>query len=230
MAFLQKTLLLCGDTFELKESSKKNFQSLPFRLLPASNFSSALKWLQTPYTIDLIICNAMAFGKEFYKDFEKFRKKPEVFGIPVLLLTQEAQLEDLEKTLNFCDDFILDHASREEVSQRIQRLLKMKPIKKDKSNSQISIGALKVSLNNFQAFKNGTELKLTPLEFKLIHYLYKNKSRLLKREELLREVWGYKDLMQTRTIDTYMKRLRAKLGTEGKFIETIRGLGYRLKI
>lgn len=225
----QATLLICGDSFESKASAASPLQSLPYRVLPASHFNSALKWLQDLEGVDLILLIPELKDKAYLAQFDKFRKKPEAFGIPVLGYLKQTDLELADSLLGFCDDFILENAQKEELLHRIRRLLKAKPVKKNRQNLEIQIGDLKISMGNYQAFKNGLELKLTPIEYKLIHFLHENKTRVLKREELLREVWGYKDLMQTRTIDTYMKRLRAKLGQEGKRIETLRGIGYRLK-
>ncbi len=225
----QETVLVYKNSDEVKGSLPSIFKELPFRFLPASSFENALKWLKDPYPIHLIVINPELKQKNFLKEFEKFRKKPEVFGIPILAILSKQDLDLAESLLGLCNDFILDHASETELLQRMKKLLSYKSHFLDSQKGEINIGNLKISLSTFQASKNGTELKLTPIEYKLIQFLYKNKTRVLKREELLREVWGYKDLMQTRTIDTYMKRLRAKLGTEGKLIETLRGVGYRLK-
>ncbi len=225
----QETVLVYGNSHEMKGNMPSFFKALPFRFLPASSFENALKWLKDPYPIHLIVIIPELKQKNFLKEFEKFRKKPEAFDIPIFVILPKEELDLAEPALEFCNDFILDDASETELLQRMKKLLHRKPPHHDSHKGEINIGNLKISLSTFQAFKNGTELKLTPIEYKLIHFLYKNKTRVLKREELLREVWGYKDLMQTRTIDTYMKRLRAKLGTEGKLIETLRGVGYRLK-
>lgn len=227
---LQETVLICDNNSETKGNIPAFLKTLPFRFLTASNFENAIKWLQDPYPIHLIVILPQFTKKTFLADFEKFRKKPEVFDIPIFTILKTNELDVSESFLGHCDDFILENASETEFLQRMKKLFQSKPSKKDHHNPEINIGKLKISLTNFQASHNGSELKLTPIEYKLLHFLYKNKMRVLKREELLREVWGYKDLMQTRTIDTYMKRLRAKLGTEGNLIETLRGVGYRLKI
>lgn len=225
----QTTLLICGDSFESKEAASSPLQSLPYRVLPASTFKNALQYLQDKPSVDLIILIPELQDENYLSSFDRFRKKPEVFGIPLLAYFKQEEIDFADHLLGSCDDFIFENSQREELVQRIQRLLKRKPVKKNRSGSEFKIGNLEICLDNYKAFKNGHELKLTPIEYKLIHFLYENKSRVLKREELLREVWGYRDLMQTRTIDTYMKRLRAKLGEEGKKIETLRGIGYRLK-
>lgn len=228
----QATLLICGDSFESKEAAEATaspLQSLPYRVLPASSFKNALQYLQDKPSVDLIILIPQLQDEDYLLQFDRFRKKPEVFGIPFLAYFKYEEIDFADNLLSSCDDFIFEKAQKEELLQRIHRLLKRKPVKKNRSAAEFKIGNLEICLDNYKAFKDGHELKLTPIEYKLIHFLHENKSRVLKREELLREVWGYRDLMQTRTIDTYMKRLRAKLGEEGKKIETLRGIGYRLK-
>ena len=73
------------------------------------------------------------------------------------------------------------------------------------------------------------EVRLTALEFKLLQHLLNNKGRVSTRDMLLDQVWGYDAALTTRTVDTHIKRLREKLGKAGDYIETIRGIGYRLK-
>lgn len=225
----QETVLICGDAFEMEGKLLSLLQSLPYSMLPASSFENAVTCLKGSHPIHLIILVPPLQDRNFIPRFEKFRKRPEVFGIPFLAFLRGETLKLADGLLSAFDDFILDKAPPAELLARMERLLQLKALRCEGGNWEIKLGPLRISPGNYQAHRNGRELKLTPIEFKLIQFLYQNRMRVLKREELLREVWGYKDLTQTRTIDTYIKRLRAKLGKEGKIIETWRGVGYRLK-
>ena len=75
----------------------------------------------------------------------------------------------------------------------------------------------------------GKEIGLTTTEFKLLHRLARRPGRAFSRDQLLSEVWGYGGEVETRTVDTHMKRLRAKLGSVGEWIQTVRGVGYRFR-
>jgi two-component system phosphate regulon response regulator PhoB len=86
-----------------------------------------------------------------------------------------------------------------------------------------------IDLGEHSVRLKGQTLTLTATEFKLLYRLARRPGRAFSRDQLLSEVWGYSGDLETRTVDTHMKRLRAKLGDQGAWIETVRGLGYRFR-
>ena len=98
------------------------------------------------------------------------------------------------------------------------------------SESRLSLGPLNIDFSAHEVSLNGVEVILTALEFKLLKHLAQRRGRVQTRDQLLGDVWGYSSEITTRTVDTHIKRLREKLGSDSDFIQTIRGVGYRLNI
>ena len=94
---------------------------------------------------------------------------------------------------------------------------------------EIHFGCLRLDRPGHRAWVDDFEVRLTALEFRLLTTFYDRKGRVQSRERLLTDVWGYQAEVTTRTVDTHMKRLREKLGSAGKYIETVRGVGYRFR-
>jgi two-component system phosphate regulon response regulator PhoB len=88
-------------------------------------------------------------------------------------------------------------------------------------------GDLKIDTESHEVFVNDKEVVLTALEFRLLKQLVDRRGRVQTREQLLSDVWGYSADITTRTVDTHIKRLREKLGVIGKYVQTIRGVGYK---
>ena len=93
----------------------------------------------------------------------------------------------------------------------------------------IQFGGLVIDQSRHNVTYLGKPLELTATEFKLVTVLAGRKGRVQSREQLLKDVWGYNSLIDTRTIDTHMRRLRDKLGGAAKYLDTVRGVGYRFR-
>lgn len=94
----------------------------------------------------------------------------------------------------------------------------------------ITIGALTIARDTCQAWCGGRMLRLTPMEFQLLITLVERRGRVQSRERLLSDVWGYRQSLETRTVDTHVRRLREKLGAASELIETVRGFGYVARV
>jgi two-component system phosphate regulon response regulator PhoB len=90
------------------------------------------------------------------------------------------------------------------------------------------VGELRLDIPRHQISYKGKDLDLTATEFKLMTVLTQRKGRVQSREQLLKDVWGYENLIDTRTVDTHMRRLRDKLGEAARYLDTVRGVGYRV--
>ena len=92
---------------------------------------------------------------------------------------------------------------------------------------QRQFGELIMDIDSHEVFVNSEQIILTALEFRLLRQLVDRRGRVQSRDQLLSDVWGYSAEVTTRTVDTHIKRLREKLGTMGKYVQTIRGVGYK---
>lgn len=178
---------------------------------------------------DLVILDLMLPGKDGYAVFKELRRDPRTQNLPVLILTARTQVEDRIKGLEAgADDYLTKPFSPKELVLRVQAILK---------RSKTVPGASRVSSGDFHFDKNAQkfyvrdeEVPLTSTEFKLLLYLSERPGMAMDRHDLLRAVWQYSDDAHSRTLDTHMKRLRQKLGDDAERIETVRGIGYRLRL
>jgi len=116
--------------------------------------------------------------------------------------------------------------SPRELVLRVKRLLRTGTAS-DAKTERIQVGELAVDIVRHLTQVNGKSVQLTATEFKLLTTLAQRRGRVQTRESLLQEVWGYDNIIDTRTVDTHMRRLREKLGLAAKYLGTVRGVGYR---
>ena len=146
--------------------------------------------------------------------------------IPILMLTAKAEEIDRIVGLEFgADDYVTKPFSPREVTLRIRAILR----RGEKQEEMLQAGPISVDPGRHQVRVNGKRVYLTSLEFKLLRTLIQRRGRVQDRDKLLNDVWGYESMIDTRTVDTHVRRLREKLGKAGKAIETVRGFGYRLR-
>jgi len=126
------------------------------------------------------------------------------------------------------DDYIVKPFSPRELVLRVKAILKRGKIEEAKKDALV-IGDLSVDIPKHKVTVKGRSIDLTQMEFKLLITLMERRGRVQTRQRLLSDVWDMDTSVDTRTIDTHVKRLREKLGKTGDFIETVRGLGYKFK-
>ena len=146
--------------------------------------------------------------------------------IPILMLTAKAEEIDRIVGLEFgADDYVTKPFSPREVMLRIRAILR----RGEKPEEMLKAGSISIDPARHQVRVNGKRVHLTSLEFKLLRTLIQRRGRVQERDKLLNDVWGYESVIDTRTVDTHVRRLREKLGKAGDAIETVRGFGYRLR-
>lgn len=148
--------------------------------------------------------------------------------IPVLMLTAKA--EEIDRIVGLelgADDYVVKPFSPREIILRIKAILRRGDGKD--TDQRLTAGAITIDPARHQVSVNGKAVNLTSLEFKLLRTLMQRRGRVQERDRLLNEVWGYESVIDTRTVDTHVRRLREKLGKAGDIVETVRGFGYRLR-
>lgn len=152
---------------------------------------------------------------------------PATRHIPIMMLTAKAEEIDRIVGLEFgADDYVTKPFSPREVILRIQAILRRGEVKE---GERLSAGPITIDPARHQVSVGGKRINLTSIEFKLLRTLVQRRGRVQERDRLLNEVWGYESVIDTRTVDTHVRRLREKLGKAGDVIETVRGFGYRLR-
>jgi two-component system phosphate regulon response regulator PhoB len=153
---------------------------------------------------------------------------PEARHIPIMMLTAKAEEIDRIIGLEFgADDYVTKPFSPREVILRIQGILRRGEVKSD--DGPLTAGSIAIDPARHQVSVAGKVVHLTSIEFKLLRTLLQRRGRVQARDRLLNDVWGYESIIDTRTVDTHVRRLREKLGKAGSAIETVRGFGYRFR-
>ncbi len=152
-------------------------------------------------------------------------------GTPILMLTARSQVVDKVVGLQLgADDYLTKPFEMVELLARIEALLRRAARAPAAAGAVYSFGAVRVDFKSADVTRDGQPVALSAREFQLLRYLLENRGRVISRDELLKEVWGYHALPSTRTVDVHMAWLRQKLEANPKrpeFILTLRGLGYK---
>ena len=157
------------------------------------------------------------------------RKNNQTSDIPILILSAKAEASERIAGLELgVDDYITKPFSPRELVLRIQNLLRR--LRGVHTSSVVTVDEFCIDKGNFEITVSGRRLDLTTTEFKLLAVMVDRRGRTLSRETLLQDVWGYENLIDTRTVDTHVRRLREKLGPAANRIVTVRGEGYRFLI
>jgi len=148
--------------------------------------------------------------------------------IPILMLTARAEEIDRIVGLEFgADDYVTKPFSPREVILRIKAILRRGAA--DKTEEPMTAGSITIDPARHKVSVGKNDVDLTSIEFRLLRMLMQRRGRVQERDRLLNEVWGYESVIDTRTVDTHIRRLREKLGKAGDQIETVRGFGYRFR-
>ena len=148
--------------------------------------------------------------------------------IPILMLT--ARAEEIDRVVGLecgADDYVTKPFSPREIVLRIKAILRRDAT--EEADDRLSAGPITIDPARHEVLVNGKRVELTSLEFKLLRTLMQRRGRVQERDRLLNEVWGYESVIDTRTVDTHVRRLREKLGRAGEVVETVRGFGYRVR-
>jgi two-component system phosphate regulon response regulator PhoB len=155
------------------------------------------------------------------------RRDSRTSGIPIIMLTAKAAEVDRVLGLELgADDYVTKPFSPRELVLRVKRLLRAGNTPQEKPD-QLVWKELTIDVPRHAVTVKGKPVDLTATEFRLLTVLAQRRGRVQSREQLLHDVWEYDNLIDTRTVDTHMRRLREKLGQAAKYLDTVRGVGYR---
>ena len=178
----------------------------------------------------VVLLDLMLPGLDGLEIMRLLRQEPATRTLPVIMLT--AKGEDIDRIVGLelgADDYITKPFSPREVVLRVKALLRRLESQLDTHDETVEVGAMNLDVAGHRFTVGGVETKLTATEFKLLCELLTNAGRVQTRDRLLTVVWGYSEDVDSRTVDTHVRRLRKKLGSEADRIETVVGVGYRLR-
>lgn len=174
---------------------------------------------------ELILLDIMLPGQDGYELLEFLKGNPDTSQIPVIMVTaKEAEYDKVRGLEAGADDYITKPFGMMEFLARVKAVLRRTKRQEDQYQYQ----GLKIDVKRRQVWDGERGVELTLKEFELLRYLMKNQGIVLTREQILEKIWGYEYYGETRTVDVHIRTLRQKLGDSGKWIETVRGVGYRI--
>jgi two-component system phosphate regulon response regulator PhoB len=182
---------------------------------------------------DLVLLDLMLPGLDGLELTRLLKRDESTAQIPVVMLT--ARSEEVDRIVGLelgADDYIGKPFSPREVVLRVKAVLRRAasaPSRPVETAASLAAGSIRLDPEAHQAFADGQELVLTPTEFRLLRLLLERQGRTQTRARLLSDVWGYAEDVDSRTVDTHVRRLRKKLGPAADAIETVVGVGYRVR-
>jgi two-component system phosphate regulon response regulator PhoB len=177
---------------------------------------------------DLIILDLMLPGLDGLELTRALKREPATARIPLVMLT--ARSEEVDRVVGLelgADDYITKPFSPRELTLRIKAVLRRGD--GTPAPAVLEAGEIRLDASAHEAQLAGRPLRLTATEFRLLQLLLERRGRVQSRAQLLSEVWGYAQDVDSRTVDTHVRRLRRKLGDEADRVETVIGVGYRLR-
>jgi two-component system phosphate regulon response regulator PhoB len=176
---------------------------------------------------DVILLDWMLPGQSGVALARQWRKTERTRAVPILMLTARGDESDKVQGLDAgADDYIVKPFSTQELLARIRAVLRRRA--PEAASEVVQLADLTLDPGTHRVDFRGQELKLGPTEFKLLHYLMTHAERVHSRSALLDKVWGDHVLIEERTVDVHVKRLRESLGDAAPMVETVRGAGYRI--
>ena len=214
------------DEPEAVELVEFNLKQAGYAVTTAADGAEALKKAHSQPP-DLIVLDVMLPEMDGFEACKVLRLDPATAKVPIIMLTAKAA--EIDRVLGLelgADDYLTKPFSPRELLLRIKKIL-ARGLATEKQQEQIRHGDLLIDLPRHIATWKGKPIELTATEFKLLVTLAQRAGRVQSRDNLLRDVWEYDSVIDTRTVDTHMRRLREKLGPAAKHLDTIRGVGYR---
>lgn len=223
-----KKIVVVEDEQDILELVKYHLEQEGFTTEAVKEGDRAFDFIQKKHP-DLVILDIMLPGRSGMDICRELKQHEDTRHIPIIILTAKA--EEIDRVVGFelgADDYVTKPFSPRELMLRVKAILKRVHAVEDETEI-IEIDGLRIDKAKHRVFIDAKPVELTVTEFKLLLTLAERRGRVQSRDMLLEAAWGYDYAGFTRTVDTHMRRLRTKLGSWGERIETVRGVGYRIR-
>ena len=221
-------ILVIEDEPDIRKNLEYNLGREGFNASSVGSLDEANEKLKSK-KFDLILLDLMLPDGSGLDLCKKIKSNSETEATPIIILT--AKDDEVDKVVGFelgADDYVTKPFSVRELILRVKAILKRSDTNtKEVVEVERQFGDLKIDVDSHEVHVDSQLIELTALEFRLLKELVDKRGRVQSRDQLLSEVWGYNAEVTTRTVDTHIKRLREKLGSMGKYVQTIRGVGYK---
>lgn len=225
---LMKQIYVVEDEKDLVELLTYNLEKEGYRVLSSLDGAEALKRIPEK-SPDLILLDLMLPGVDGLTICKTLKADPKTAHIPIVMLTAKGEESDKVVGLELgADDYMTKPFSVRELVARLKAVLRRFE-KAGEGESRQRFKDLELDRAKHQVVLKGKALELTAKEFELLDYLLTHAGRVLSRDVLLNNVWGYDYFGTTRTVDVHVRRLREKLGPYAKHVKTVKGYGYQFE-
>ena len=220
-------ILVIEDEPDIRKTLEYNLSREGYEVAVCGTLQEAKKLLEP--SLSLLVLDLMLPDGSGLDLCREIKKNSLLSDIPIIILT--AKDDEVDRVVGFelgADDYVTKPFSVRELILRVKAVLKRGEVNKPELvEVERQFGDLSIDVDSHEVHVNNELVVLTALEFKLLKQLVDRRGRVQSRDQLLSDVWGYSSEVTTRTVDTHIKRLREKLGPMGKYVQTIRGIGYK---
>ncbi|MDZ7266698.1 MAG: response regulator transcription factor [candidate division KSB1 bacterium] len=227
---MPKKILIVDDEQDILDLIKYNLETEGYTTLQARDGVQALNLAHSALP-DLIILDVMLPGKDGWQVMRELRQSPETQHIPVIFLTARAsEIDEVVGIELGADDYIVKPISIRKLLARVKMTLRRALPPAAGRPEVLNFGEVQINTLNYSVRVGGREVPFTKKEFEVLVFLAERPGRVITRETLLNEIWGDNVVVIDRTIDVHIRKIREKLGEQNMhLIETIKGVGYRMK-
>jgi two-component system alkaline phosphatase synthesis response regulator PhoP len=219
-------VMVIEDEKEIRDLVRYNLERAGYRVAAADDGEVGLRRLFDSRP-DVLVLDLMLPGRSGMEVLREVRGEPATQDLPVLVLSaRSAEMDKLEGFEHGADDYLTKPFSPRELVARVKALLRR--AQPGRTEGVVELGGLTIDALSREAAYDGHALTLTPREFELLAFMARRPGRVFSREELLRKVWGYDYVGETRTVDVHVRRLRLKLEGGARLIQTVTGAGYKM--
>ena len=226
--FVKTKILVVDDDEHICELIRLYFEKEGFAVNIANDGNKAIESFKSA-TPDVVILDIMLPGEDGMELLRKLKASKKTKDIPVIMVTAKGAEYDKVKGLDAgADDYVTKPFGMMELISRIKAVLRRSAKGSVSSEDTFEIGEIRLDPKKHEVTVHGEVVNLTLKEYELLKRLMKNSNIVLTRDQLLEDIWGYDFDGETRTVDVHIRTLRQKLGECGEYIETVRGVGYKV--
>lgn len=224
---MSQQILVIEDEADIRELLRFNLEREGFTVFEAGDSTLGLT-LARQHVPDLVLLDVMLPGVDGFEICRRLGAQAETAHIPILMLTARGEEVDRVVGLSLgADDYVVKPFSVRELMLRVKAVLRRGG--RDAESPVLERHGIRLRPDAHSVEVSGVQPSLTATEFRLLEDLLRHAGSVRTREQLLNNVWGYSFEGYARTVDTHVRRLRAKLGDAASMLETVRGVGYRIK-
>jgi two-component system phosphate regulon response regulator PhoB len=225
-----RKILVVDDEYDVTELLSYNLRRNGFRVQSVNDPRRVMDVVRE-FEPELIVLDIMMPDLSGLQVCRMIRQESSLKAIPIIFLSAKTEEGDrIEGFESGADDYVCKPFSPKELMLRVLAVLKRagEDVEEEGEARFLEVNGIRLDVEHHSVDVRGSPIELTATEFRLLKLLMQELGKVQTREKLLQKVWNYENDIETRTVDTHMRRLREKLGEEASVLETVRGVGYRM--